>query len=122
MKTETFGAPTQVLGTIANKFALGVQISAEGVTAGADGRKIIPAGTPVGGADPLANEAAVLKVSNDASAIGVLEHAVDVTEGNGNGTLIYNGYINENRLPQGLTIADAAKTALAPRVVFFKRN
>lgn len=123
MKVETMGAPTQVLGTIANKVALGALISDAGVTAGTDGRKVIPAGTPVGGDEStLANEQAVLTVSNDGKAQGVLEHAVDVTEGPADGTLIINGFINENRLPAGLTISDEAKTALAGKVVFFKRN
>ncbi|KRK40806.1 hypothetical protein [Loigolactobacillus bifermentans] len=122
-KIETFGATKQVLGFVANKVALGVVLSDEGVDADALGRKVIPAGTPVGGdASTLADEQAVLKVVADGTAQGVLEHEVDVTAGQGNGTLIINGYINENRLPENVTITDETKTALAGRVVFFKRN
>lgn len=123
MEKKTYGAPAQVLGIINNKVALGVIVDATGVTADATGKKIIPAGTPVGGdKDTLSDEQAVLTVSNDAKAQGVLEFPVDVTSGQGNGTLIINGYINENRLPAGVTISAEARTALAGKVVFFKRN
>ncbi|KRO15892.1 hypothetical protein [Lacticaseibacillus saniviri] len=123
MRKETFGATKQVLGTIANKVALGVVLGGTGVPADATGRKIIPAGTPVGGDNSaLADEQAVLVVSNNDKAQGVLEHDVDVTSGQGNGTLIVNGYINENRLPDGVVITDEAKTALNGKVTFFKRN
>jgi hypothetical protein len=120
---QNFDGPTQVLGFIANKVALGAVIGDTGVTADATGKKIIPAGTPVGGADStLENEQAVLTVANDATAQGILEFAVDVTAGSADGTLIVNGYINENRLPQGVSVSDDAKKALAGKVTFFKRN
>ncbi|KRN27161.1 hypothetical protein IV38_GL000731 [Lactobacillus selangorensis] len=51
-----------------------------------------------------------------------MEFPVDVTAGQNDGTLIVNGYINANRLPQGVTISDDVKKALAGKVVFFKRN
>lgn len=119
---KTYGAPKQVLGIVQAKVALGVFVSDEGVTADSFGRKIIPAGTPVGGGtSAYANENAVLKVANDATAQGILEFDVDVTSGQGTGTLIIHGYINEFRLPDGLTISDETKKAI-PDVVFFKRN
>ncbi|HBF73723.1 MAG TPA: hypothetical protein DDW71_00485 [Lactobacillus sp.] len=118
-----YGAPKQVLGFITNKVALGAVISGDGVAADATGKKIIPAGTPVGGADSmLENEQAVLKPVSDDTVQGVLEFPVDVTAGNSDGTVIVNGYINENRLPDGVTIADDVKTALKGQVTFFKRN
>lgn len=123
MEVKEYGSTKQVLGIIANKVALGALVSGDGVTANAMGQKIIPAGTPVGGdKSTLVDEQAVLKVSNDAKAQGVLEHEVNVTAGPANATLIINGYINENRLPSGLTITAEAKTALNGKVTFFKRN
>jgi hypothetical protein len=119
---KTYGAPKQVLGIVQAKVALGVFVSDEGVTADSSGRKIILAGTPVGGdVSAYADENAVLKVANDATAQGILEFDVDVTSGQGTGTLIIHGYINEFRLPDDLTISDEAKKAI-PDVVFFKRN
>lgn len=116
------GAGNQVLGFVQGKVAFGILVGDTGVTAGSDGRKVIPAGTPVGGAtSALENETAVLTVVSDGTAQGILEHDVDVTDGTANGTMIVAGYINENRLPSGVTISDAVKKAI-PAVVFFKRN
>lgn len=117
------GVPKQVLGFIANKVALGVMLNDTGITADANGKKIIPAGTPVGGtSSTLEDEQAVLSVANDATAQGVLEFAADVTGGQGNGTMIVNGFVNELRFPDGVTVSDEAKKALDGKVTFFKRN
>lgn len=117
-----YGDTKQVLGIVQGKIALGVFISSDGVEPDVYGKKIIPAGTPVGGAvSALADENAVLKVANDVTTQGILEFDVDVTSGQGTGTMIVHGYINEYRLPAGVEVSDAAKKAI-PDVVFFKRN
>lgn len=121
-KIEHFGGTTQILGFIDNKVALGGLISDAGVTADKTGKKIIPAGTTVGGTTSfLDDEKAVLSVVSDATVQGVLEHEVDVTAGPADGTVIVEGYINEFRLPEGVTVSDEAKKALT-KVTFFKRN
>lgn len=107
--------------------AFGAQIKADGVSADANGRKIIPAGTPVGGsADFLADEMAELIVTNTAGDAaktqGVLLYEVDVTNGPANGTVLVFGFVNENRLDATLVIETAAKTALNGKVTFVKRN
>lgn len=61
------------------------QVSDAGVTANADGRKIVPAGT--------------VYPANDATAVGILLNDVDVTEGPQPGAVIVEGYIIEARLP-----------------------
>ncbi|MFD1455228.1 hypothetical protein ACFQ44_05955 [Levilactobacillus lanxiensis] len=120
---KTYLGPKQVLGFIANKVALGAIVSDTGVTADSNGKKIIPAGSPVGGDDStLENEQAVLSVVSDATAQGILEFPVDVTGGPSDGTLIINGYVNENRLPDSVKITDEVKSALNGKVTFFKRN
>lgn len=101
--------------------SFGAQIGDTGVAA-VSGSKIIPAGTPVGGADFYTDEQAVLSVANDAEAIGVLLHEVDVTNGTANGTVLVFGFVNENRLDKALTISTEAKTALDGKVTFVKRN
>ena len=102
--------------------SFGCQVGDTGVTA-VNGRKIIPAGTPVGGANNFyEDEQAVLTVSNDANAVGVLLHEVDVTEGTNNATVLVFGFVNLNRLDADLTITDEAKTALDGKVTFVKRN
>jgi len=120
---KTYLGPKQVLGFIANKVALGAIVSDAGVTADSNGKKIIPAGSPVGGSDStLENEQAVLSVVSDATAQGILEFSVDVTGGPSDGTLIINGYVNENRLPDSVKITDEVKSSLNGKITFFKRN
>ena len=82
-----------------NLFEIGVQVANTGVTANAEGRKIIPAGTPVGGTtSALETRNTVLTVTNTAAtganAQGVLRHDVDVTDGNANATLAKLTYQN----------------------------
>lgn len=119
---QHFGGTVQILAWTDGKHALGGLISDAGVTADSKGRKIIPAGTTVGGADSfLEDEKAVLSVVSDSTAQGVLEHEVDVTAGPADGTVIVEGYINEFRLPEGVTVTDEAKKALT-KITFLKRN
>lgn len=97
-----------------NAFEIGVQVGNTGVSADSNGRKIIKAGTPVGGTvSALETRNTVLNVtntsSNGANAQGVLRHDVDVTNGNANATLIVRGEVDSSKCP---TIAAEAKTAL----------
>lgn len=69
-----------------------------------DGKKIIPAGTPIGGTTSLVNNPnAVLSVSNTstlgANTQGILLDPVDVTDGNGNGHLVIRGTIDYSKCP-----------------------
>lgn len=112
----------QILANAALFQSFGAQIGDTGIT-GSNGRKIIPAGTPVGGDNNFyEDEQAILVVSNDAKAQGVLLHDVDVSEGTANGTVLVFGFVNENRLEDSLTVSAAAKTALDGKVTFVKRN
>lgn len=102
--------------------ALGAKIGDTGVVAVA-GRKIIPAGTPVGGANNfLENQQAVLTVSNGAEAQGVLQYDVDVTDGEENGSVLIFGFVNLNRVDPSLTITPEAIAALDGKVTFARRN
>lgn len=97
-----------------NLFEIGVQVANTGVTANADGRKIIPAGTPVGGTTSvLTTRNTVLTVTNTSAtgenAQGVLRHDVDVTDGNANATMIVRGEVDSSKCP---VIVAEAKTAL----------
>lgn len=114
VKKVTYEAELDVLLNPDNAFEIGVQVTNTGVTADANGRKIIKAGTPVGGATSvLETRNTVLVVTNLASdgakAQGVLRHDVDVTEGANNGTLIVRGEVDSSKCP---TIVAEAKAAL----------
>ena len=115
VKSKTYGEiELDVLLNPDNAFEIGVQVGNTGVSANADGRKIIKAGTPVGGTvSALKVRNTVLTVTNSSStganAQGVLRHDVDVTDGNANATLIVRGEIDSSKCP---TIATEAETAL----------
>lgn len=115
VKRTVYDAPElDVLLNPDNAFEIGVQVGNTGVSADANGRKIIKAGTPVGGTvSALKTRSTVLSVTNSsasgANSQGVLRHDVDVTDGNANATLIVRGEIDSSKCP---TIAAEAETAL----------
>lgn len=115
VKTTVYNAPElDVLLNPDNAFEIGVQVTNTGVTADGDGRKIIKAGTPVGGTvSVLKTRNTVLSVTNSsangANAQGVLRHDVDVTDGQANATLIVRGEIDSSKCP---AIAAEAESAL----------
>lgn len=73
------------------------------VSAGTDGRKVVPAGTPY--------------PSNDNKCVGYLLEDVDVTMGDAPGTYVYQGTIDWEKV-KSLAIADAARK-VTPRVTFY---
>lgn len=117
-----FISENQVLGNVQHKVALPALIGSTGVTADSFGRKVIPAGTVVGGSTSFLDDSqAVLSAGQDTNAQGVLEHDVDVTVGNATGTVIIFGFVNTARIPN-VTVSDAAKKSLAGKVTFFNRQ
>lgn len=97
-----------------NAFEIGVQVGDTGVIANEEGRKIIKAGTPVGGTvSALKVRNTVLTIANSSSAganaQGVLRHDVDVTNGVANATLIVRGEVDSSKCP---VIATEAENAL----------
>ena len=115
VKTVVYDAPEKdVLLNPDNAFQIGVVVSATGVQADANGRKIIKAGTPVGATDSaLLVRGTTLKVTNDAEnanlSQGVLRHDVDVTAGSADATLIVRGEVDISKTPD---ILDAVMTTL----------
>jgi hypothetical protein len=78
------------------------------VTAGADGKKVVKAGSPISAAGVVANTA---------DAVGIL--LWDVEEARPQGTILKKAYINTAvaQAHSGVTIAAAVKSAL-PMIVF----
>lgn len=111
--------------------AMGVTVSDEGITANADGKKIVPAGTIVGGIDGrvLDDDTKQVEQKNTQGATtgaagaavdaeGVLLNDVDVTYGPESGSMIIHGFIGLGNLPA--VPAAEAVTALAGRILFIK--
>lgn len=122
LKHFDYGPENFILAFPGTERSVGIQVNDAGVAANENGRKVIPAGTPLGG-DTLAiqDETTILSVSNDAKAQGVSLKDVDVTDGQGTATLVIFGFINELRM-KNVTVSDEAKSALKNAVTFLKRN
>lgn len=121
MKTTTFETTKDIV--IKRDYAVGCQVGDTGVTADESGRKIIKAGTPVGGAtDVLKNRDTVLIVTNSdgngGQAQGVVDSDVDVTAGTANATLLVRGVVDLKKLDASLTINWKAQAQLASRILF----
>lgn len=122
MKTENYKIGKFILISPETAETIGCTVGNSGVSAGEDGRKVIKAGTPVGGSTSvLENRETVLTVTNDsgtgAQAQGVVLHDVDVTDGNANATLVLRGMVDLLKLE--VTPATEAKTAL-DKIIFVK--
>ena len=117
---QTYSAPVKdVLLAPHLAFEIGVQVSNTGVSNNAEGRKIIPAGTPLGATTSVLDvRNTVLQVTNTSSlganSQGILRYDVDVTNGNANATLIVVGVVDSSKCP---ALEATAKTALT-RITF----
>ena len=107
LKTTSYGTAKDILYLLDDYTAITVNVSATGVTAGSDGKKIVPAGTVIGGvlADPTQAAVAAAGGSGEGAvaAEGVLRHDVDVTDGDALGTMIVRGVIDGTKLPANIT-------------------
>lgn len=100
-------------------------VSDTGVTADSDGRKIVKAGTVLGGGF-YTNQGTALKAASDGTttegtttgavaAEGVLFNDVDVTDGANMGALLVHGFISTSKIP---TAPTATMRAALPGIVF----
>jgi hypothetical protein len=119
-----FGNKKEILYFPEHFVALAVMVSDTGIVANADGKKIVLAGTIVGGAaNPvLANISEPVTKKNTqgstgSAAEGVLLNDVDVTYGPASGAMVLHGYINLNKLPEAPCVD--AVTALK-QITFIK--
>ena len=94
--------------------AISVNVGNTGVTAGADGKKIVKAGTVIGGVLEDMTQEAVAADGSTVTAEGILYHDVDVTDGAAVGTMIIRGVIDGKKLPAAVT---AAQKATMPMIV-----
>ena len=121
IKKETLAGPVQILFNVQNQMSVGIRVSnAYSVTR--DGRKIVPAGTPLSGSLEARNTAFVKAVDSTNPAAGVLLHDVDVTDGEANGTLLIWGFVDLNKVDTATAalITTTRKTELAGKVTFLK--
>lgn len=95
---------------------LGVRVKNTGVTADSEGKKIILAGTIIGGeTDALSDRTAELAVANAntiATAQGITINDVDVTNGTGTVAMLKAGVVDTDKLPAAMQAIVTNATAM----------
>lgn len=114
--TKDYGNVKTILKFPDHYVNLAVTISDTGVTANAEGKKIVPAGTILGGGF-LADDTIKAVKTNAAGAEAVLFYDVDVTYGPAPGAAMIHGFVDLAKLPEAPV--DAAVTALK-QITFLK--
>lgn len=104
----TYGSGKEIL-KLSEYVGIPVTVDDTGISVDVNGKKIVPAGTIVGGGR-ITDETQMVKESNDANAEGILLYDVDVTYGPKDGSMIIHGFIDLTKLPSAPT--DDAKTAM----------
>lgn len=127
MTTINVGVQKNVLIAPELAFSIGCQVANTGVTA-VEGKKIIPAGTIVGGTNSVLqvrNETMTVTNANSiANAQGVLVNDVDVTAGTTNGSLLISGFVDIDKLPTSaaniVANSAAALSSVMGKITFLK--
>lgn len=110
---------TEILKFPDHYVAIAVTVDDTGITANADGKKIVKAGTIVGGGVLADDTKKVSKKNtqgtNATQAEGVLFNDVDVTYGPAPGAMLIHGFIATGKLPE----APAAEAVTALKSIMF---
>jgi len=116
---RTFGGVKEILKT-KNFEGIAVMMDDEGVASNSFGKKIVPAGTILGGKanSLLGTEYDLAVEKNTADAEGVLLYDADVTYGPAPASMVIRGNIDLNKIPEEPT--PEAKEALGTRILFIK--
>lgn len=110
----TYGNPHKTITKFADHYVnLSVTVSDAGVAANADGKKIVPAGTILGGGFIASETALAVKATSAgeplaSNAEGVLFHDVDVTNGPAPAAVLIHGFVHIDSLPTAPTAEEAA--------------
>ncbi|TPG75597.1 hypothetical protein EEL32_24015 [Brevibacillus laterosporus] len=100
--------------------ALAVTVDDAGITANAEGKKIVPAGTILGGGvltDPSKVAKKAKTTADKSDADGVLLNDTDVTYGPAPGAMVIHGFIDLNKIPN---TPDVAEIAALKQITFLK--
>jgi len=121
-KTTTYGNGKTILKFPDHYVNVGVTVSDEGVTVNAEGKKIVPAGTIIGGGFLTDESIAAVKATSSgtplvSNAEGVLFYDVDVTDGPASGAALIHGFIDLDKLP---TAPAAEEVAALKQITFLK--
>ena len=119
IKKSSYANEKQILIAPELAFTIGCQVTNTGLTANDEGKKILKAGTPVGGGDVLTTRNTVLS-QNATDPVGVILNDVDVTGGQMNATLVVSGVVDTLKLDTDVQALVATASANLDKVTFMK--
>lgn len=110
VRRESYGIRNQILANVEFQWSVGVVVN-QSVGVAVGNKKIAKAGTPITGS---LDDRTTPFTKATSTALGVLLHDVDVTEGNNNGTMLVFGFVNTNRLDNDVKalLTSGIKTSL----------
>ena len=112
--TKSYGNNINILAFPDHYVAVPVVVDSTGIVANSDGKKIVKAGTIMGGGfTTIKTEKAI--EDNTATAEGVLLYDVDVTYGDHAGAVVIHGFVSKHKLP---TAPDATAIAALKQITF----
>lgn len=126
-KTVTAGTRKTILVDEPNSTAFSCMVANTGISADANGKKIVKAGTPLAG-NLTARGTAFVKATTTpgeggaagtSNAVGILLHDVDVTSGTKNAQVVVFGFIDLNKLESDVQALIDAETKAALRMIQF---
>ena len=118
VKTKQYGNEKQILIAPELAFTIGCLVGNTGVDADSNGRKIIKAGTPVGGTTSVLTNRQTVLTKGASNAQGVVLHDVDVTDGDGRATLVIAGYVDLYKLESDVVSIVSDATATLTKITF----
>jgi hypothetical protein len=111
VRVNTYGGDSKILYDVDSMESMPVTVSDSGVTPDAKGRKIVKAGTLIGGGGVgvLKDKDLLVSEANSADCEGVLLYDTDVTAGPTPGSMVYKGNIKLANIPAAPVAAAAEK-------------
>lgn len=118
VKSKNFVNEKQILIAPELAFTIGCLVGNTGVDTDANGKKIIKAGTPVGGTTSVLTNRQTVLTKGASNAQGVVLHDVDVTDGDGRATLVVAGYVDLYKLDSDVVSIVTDATATLTKITF----
>lgn len=119
-KTTNYGNRKEILKFPDHYVNVAITVSDSGISANGAGRKIVPAGTILGGGILADETTPAVKATTSgepavSNAEGILFSDVDVTDGPAKGALLIHGFIDTSKLP----VAPTAEEVVALKQITF---
>ena len=118
VKSKDYANEKQILIAPELAFTIGCLVGNTGVDADTNGKKIIKAGTPVGGTTSILTNRQTVLTKGASNAQGVVLHDVDVTDGDGRATLVLAGYVDLYKLDEDVVSIVSDATATLTKITF----